>query len=161
MLWMKEFDWVLLTNGQQFNLYRVIFEKPLQIKDVISIDLKADPIIKATDQLMYLSKKSVSKGYLEKFWEMHQATTPKNLAQYLYKEEMITCSHEEIFDSIHEVVINCIQFTKLAKLLKYPVTSQHLHIFAKIDFQTCAFKVVFTIVHLHLDGAKLNKLIHL
>ena len=131
MLWMKEFDWVLLTNGQQFNLYRVIFEKPLQIKDVISIDLKADPIIKATDQLMYLSKKSVSKGYLEKFWEMHQATTPKNLAQYLYKEEMITClrrmikrenginfSNEEIFDSIHEVVINSIQFTKPAKMLK-------------------------------------------
>lgn len=124
-------DWVLLTNGQQFNLYRVIFEKPLQIKEVISIDLKNDPLAKSAEELMYLTKKSVSRGHLDKYWEMHQATTPNNLAKYLYKEEMITClrrmikrenginfSDDEIFDSIHQVIINAIAVKKPSKMLK-------------------------------------------
>ena len=72
-----------------------------------------------------------ARGHLDKYWEMHQATTPNNLAKYLYKEEMITClrrmikrenginfSDDEIFDSIHQVIINAIAVKKPSKMLK-------------------------------------------
>lgn len=124
-------DWILLTNGRHFILYRVIFEKPLQIKEVFNIDLTTMDLKNATKNFEFITKKCVSSGDLEDFWQRTQAVSPKNLAKYLYKMDVIKSlrslirketsiffSEEDIFHSIHQVVINKIDMDKPRKIIK-------------------------------------------
>lgn len=119
-------DWVLLTNGKEWKLYRVIFGKPIESKLVFSYDFtNEDEFKKAIEEFEYLSKKCVSSGELEKFWNRHNAVAPKNLCMHLYKPDIIKClkkhlkkdfgvnfNEEEIFDAVHEIIIRKIETNK-------------------------------------------------
>lgn len=111
-------DWVLLTNGKTFNLYRVIFQKPISHKEIFSIDLTdTNQLKKAPEYFQYLTKKCLEDGSLEKYWDKFQAVEPQNLCRYLYSIDVVkflrksikidkglNFSEEEIFDSIHQII---------------------------------------------------------
>ena len=62
-------DWILLTNGRQIELYRVLFKKPIDVKQIFSFDLyDSNEIKKASEYIAYLSKKSILKDELNNFW---------------------------------------------------------------------------------------------
>ncbi len=119
-------DWVLLTNGRQFELYRVIFGKPITHKKVFSFDLTKDHAPKEMAELfVLLTKKSLSKKELEQFWVHFQALEPKKLCKYLYSKEVVrflrrtlkkdaglTFSEEDIFESIHQIIVTKIPSQK-------------------------------------------------
>jgi len=119
-------DWILLTNGRQFELYKVIFKKPIECKKVLSADLLgADDIKKTLDFFWFITKKSITRGDLEKFWTQFQAMEPTNLAKYLYSVEIVRFlkralkrdakllfPEEDIFDSIHKIIITKIESCK-------------------------------------------------
>lgn len=119
-------DWVLLTNGKQWQLYRVIFEKPISHKLVFSFDLTNDADYKqAESSFEYLTKKCVSKGHLEKFWLRSTAISPVNMCKLMYnydtvklmkrllkKEVGINFSEEEIYDALHDIVTTQIEIDK-------------------------------------------------
>lgn len=102
-------DWVLLTNGKSFELYRVIFEKPISHELIFAIDLSDLSLLKSNaDKLQFLHKDSVIKNGLEVLWKRHSALSPKNLARFLYSEEIITFLQRELkkkydtkFETIH------------------------------------------------------------
>lgn len=102
-------DWVLLTNGRIFQLYRVIFEKPLSQELVFSIDLSDTANLKnSVDQMQFLHKDSVVKEGLEILWKRHSALSPKNLASFIYSKEIIKFLQKELkkkyntkFEEIH------------------------------------------------------------
>lgn len=119
-------DWVLLTNGREFSLYRVIFGKPIEYKQVFYYDIRDLNVFKKSlASFEYLTRKCMLSGDLEKFWKMNQATEPQNLCKYLYdinilkflkrslkKDAGLNFSEEEILDSIHEIIITPIDSKK-------------------------------------------------
>lgn len=83
-------EWILLTNGRQFQLYRVNFGKPISTTLIYKIDLlEKEDLKKAHEQIWYLTKASVEKGDLETFWKRSNALMPTNLAKLIYSEEIV------------------------------------------------------------------------
>lgn len=123
---MKGIDWVLLTNGRQWLLFRVIFEKPIKSKLIFKIDLsQEEDFKKAPGYLEYLTKKCLQNGELEKYWNKFVVIEPKNLCKYLYERDLIRLlknklrrisginfSEEDLFDAVHQIVINKIEINK-------------------------------------------------
>lgn len=119
-------DWVLLTNGKQWLFFRVLFEKPIKSKLVFNLDLSVDEDFKkALKKFEYLTKKCVQQGDLEKYWNRFIAIEPKNLCLNLYESDTlrllkrklkkatgINFSEEDLFDAIHEIIINKIDTNK-------------------------------------------------
>lgn len=119
-------NWVLLTNGRYFALFRVIFGKPIRYKKIFNYDLSDLNDFKSSMiYFEYLTMKCVRNGELEKFWQRFIATEPANLSKYLYNTEIIkflkrslkrdaklNFSEENIFESVHEIIINPIQSKK-------------------------------------------------
>jgi hypothetical protein len=119
-------DWVLLTNGRSYELYRVIFGKPITYRKVCAFNLNDKEQLKqSVDCFVYLTRKSATKDLLEKLWKRFQALEPMNLAKYLYSVEVlrflrkrlkkdvkIAFPEEDIFDSLHQVVIHKIEMAK-------------------------------------------------
>lgn len=119
-------DWVLLTNGRCFELYRVIFKKPISHKLVFSYDLRDSSVLKdAAQTLVLLQKKFLTRGELDDYWTRYQTLEPNNLCKYLYSEDVIRYlrrtlrkdagllfSEFDILDSVHEIIITKIESQK-------------------------------------------------
>jgi predicted type IV restriction endonuclease len=124
-------DWVLLTNGKQFELHRVIFKKPITHKRIFSFNLtEKDHFKESIEYFPLLTKKAMLKDELDDFWLRFQALEPNNLCKTLYSEEVIkllrralkknaqlSFSEEDIFDSIHQIIVKKIPFEKPNKPL--------------------------------------------
>src|SRR3989338_7603564 len=55
-------DWIILTNGKQIELYKVLFEKPINSRKIFDFDISnKDDFKKMSEFLVYLTKKSVKK----------------------------------------------------------------------------------------------------
>jgi len=116
-------DWVILTNGRQIELYRVIFSKPIRSKKIFSVDLSdAKELKKSLEFLNYLTKRSVLKNELEHFWKRFQALEPKDLSKLFYREEVVrflrrtlkqktnlSFSEEDIMESIYQIITTKIE----------------------------------------------------
>lgn len=111
-------EWALLTNGKNFDFYKILFNKPIESRKIFSVDL-SDPIaIKtAAEQLQYLHKESVSKKGLKLLWNKFEALFPENVAGMLYSQEVLgvikrliksrygeKCDLEDIIKTVHHIV---------------------------------------------------------
>jgi|SRR3989339_171902 len=119
-------DWVLLTNGRQFELYKVIFKKPIVQKRIFSFSLTdKDHLKTSVEYFALMTKKAMAKNELDKFWLRFQALEPNNLCKSLYSNEVLkllrkalkknaglSFSEEDIFESIHQIIINKIPVEK-------------------------------------------------
>lgn len=111
-------DWILLTNGRQFQLYKVIFSKPIEYKKIFSFNLMDQKELKeSVEYLIYLTKRSVIKDELNNFWKRFQALDPINLCKNLYAVEVVrflrrilkkttdlSFSEDDILDSINQII---------------------------------------------------------
>ena len=90
-------DFVLLTNGKVFELYRVLFEKPISHELIFSLNLSELSNIKGiAEQLQYLHKDAVIKKGLEILWDRHSALSPKNLSKLLFSKEVVSFLQKEL-----------------------------------------------------------------
>ena len=90
-------DFVLLTNGRVFELYKVLFEKPISHELIFSLDLSELSNIKViADQLQYLHKDAVLKKGLGVLWDRHSALSPKNLSKLLFSSEVVKFLQKEL-----------------------------------------------------------------
>jgi hypothetical protein len=119
-------DWVLLTNGRTYELYRVIFGKPITYRKVCCFDLvDLEQMKQSVECFAYLTRKSALSDKLEKFWKRFQALAPSNLARHLYaievvrflrkrlkKEAKLLFPEEDIYNSLHQVIVNKIEIQK-------------------------------------------------
>lgn len=83
-------DWILVTNGRHYDLYKIIWGKPMQSRKVFSVDL-TDPKRhrESIDCLQYLHKFSVSQKGLELLWRKTIALDPANVAGLLYSPTVL------------------------------------------------------------------------
>ena len=83
-------DWILLFNGKQIKLYRVLFGKPISFHPVFEHDLADLSTIKqAAGDIVQLSKKCVQKGELDLYWKRFDALTPTSLVKAIYTEDVV------------------------------------------------------------------------
>lgn len=83
-------DWIMLFNGRQIQLYRVIFGKPISHHQVFDYDLVDLSVLRrAATEIANISKKAVVKGDLEIYWKRFDALMPRNLASVLSAGEVI------------------------------------------------------------------------
>jgi hypothetical protein len=83
-------EWALLTNGKQFDFYKILFQKPIESRLVFSIDL-CDPLNlkNCVELIQFLHKDSVTARGLEQLWNKTVALDPKNVAGLLYTQPVI------------------------------------------------------------------------
>ena len=122
-------DWVLLTNGSAFVLYRVLFDKPISVKKVFDHDLmKEKNLENIAGDLVLLSKKSFEKKDLEKHWERFEVAEPAGLSKLLYHKTVVsairrvmrqkaglTFSEDEVLDALHTLITQPIEGIKPTK----------------------------------------------
>lgn len=83
-------EWALLTNGKKFNLYKIIFNKPIESHRVFSIDLSDSTEFKgAIDSIQFLHKDSIINKGLDLIWNKFNALDPTNIAGLLYTPSVI------------------------------------------------------------------------
>ncbi|GHN03193.1 hypothetical protein WSM22_46820 [Cytophagales bacterium WSM2-2] len=121
-------EWAILTNGRQFQLYKIIFEKPIGEKLVFEIDFESEEFSAkdALEQLVYLHKEAVIKKSLADLWSRHSALDPLNIAGLLFSPQVVAFlkkelkskydskfEDDEIIESLNEVVCGEIPMEKL------------------------------------------------
>ncbi|QQS70000.1 type I restriction enzyme HsdR N-terminal domain-containing protein [Candidatus Saccharibacteria bacterium] len=113
-------DWILLFNGRQIQLYRVIFAKPISTHQVFSLDLRDLSVLKnASEHLVNLMKASILKNDLEVYWKRFNALTPESLVKTIYTKDVINAvrlkvkkvsginfDNQEVLDAIHELIVH-------------------------------------------------------
>lgn len=121
-------DWAILTNGRQFQLYKIIFEKPISEKLVFEIDFTAEDFNPkhAIEDLVYMHRDAVVKGSLEALWSRYSALEPLSVAGLLFSPQVVAFLKKElknrydskfedddIIESLNEVICGEIPLDKL------------------------------------------------
>jgi hypothetical protein len=92
-------EWALLTNGKQFDLYKILFEKPIEAHRVFSMDFCDTANLKNhIDVLQFIHKESVEKKGLDQLWNKSIALDPKNVASILYAPQVINFIKKNLRD---------------------------------------------------------------
>lgn len=83
-------EWALLTNGKQFDFYKILFQKPIESRLVFSLDL-CDPtsLKNCIDIIQFLHRDSVLSKGLDKLWQKTIALDPKNVSGLLFGKPVI------------------------------------------------------------------------
>lgn len=121
-------EWAILTNGRQFQLHKILFEKPIAEKLVFEIDFTDENYnVKETLELLkYLHRDAVVKKSLEDLWSRISALDPLTIAGFLFSPQVVAFlkkelkrkydtkfDESEIIEALHEVVCEEIPADKL------------------------------------------------
>ncbi len=91
-------EWVILTNGAEWRLYRVLFNKPVEhelLFEVSLLDESMKPKTKA--ELLYLlTPEAQRKDELEAYYQRTRAVSGANIARLLLTESVLTRLRAEI-----------------------------------------------------------------
>ncbi len=112
-------DWIMLFNGKQIQLYRVIFGKPISVHRVFEYDLSDLKTMKqGAEDLVNLCKHAILKNELETYWKRFDALTPENLSRHLYTNDVVNCvrrklrhstgisfAQEDVFEALHQLAV--------------------------------------------------------
>lgn len=83
-------DWALLTNGKNFQFYRIHFSKPIRSTLVFNIDLSDKASLrKSVDVLQFLTTDLISERELGVLWNRVSALDPANLARLIMSKSIV------------------------------------------------------------------------
>ena len=93
------FQWALLTNGVDWNLYHVTFDETDGIEYtpafIISLAEGSD-LDAAAENLALLHRRSIAKGELERFWERKSALCAGSIGKAIFHESVLSVLRREI-----------------------------------------------------------------
>ena len=91
-------DWVVLTNGVRWRIYKVTFAKPIDFTQVAEIDLlDITPRDASAVELLYLlSREGVAKDALDDFMAHNLATSRHLIAALLTDDAVLQCVRREL-----------------------------------------------------------------
>jgi Type I restriction enzyme R protein N terminus (HSDR_N) len=113
-------EYALLTNGRNFEFYKIIFEQPISSRLIFALDLSdAAGLKSAASHLQHLHKESVIKHSFKPLWNKSEATDPYNIAGIICSDAVLKCvkklirirynekcEHEIILSAVHKIVID-------------------------------------------------------
>jgi predicted type IV restriction endonuclease len=84
-------DWVILTNGADWHLYRVVFGKPVSNDLVFEVSLldEETPPAKKAELLYLISREAQRGGDLDAYYKKKSALCGTNVAKVLLSEKML------------------------------------------------------------------------
>lgn len=90
-------EWALLTNGKKFDFYRIIFDKPIDYRQIFSLDLSDESKLKSSvEYLQYLTKSLVVHRGLDNLWHRASALDPVNLSRFFYAKPVLNFLRKEL-----------------------------------------------------------------
>ncbi|KAF0208901.1 MAG: hypothetical protein FD171_542 [Actinobacteria bacterium] len=112
-------EWVILTNGAEWRLYRVLFNKPVEHQLVFEVSLlDEDMKPKHKTDLMYLlTPDAQRRDELEVFYQRQCALSASNIAKLILSESVLTKLRAEIkldsgnriaLDELAEIMVGCV-----------------------------------------------------
>ncbi|MGR3220791.1 MAG: type I restriction enzyme HsdR N-terminal domain-containing protein [Candidatus Anammoxibacter sp.] len=114
-------NWTILTNGIKWEIYKIVFSKPIDYKLVFELDFFNDDIrdSKFIDRLYLLSKEAISKSAIEAFHEerllinkhtisaiLQSDDTAKVIRRQLALISKDVSSHSIDIDLIQTIIVN-------------------------------------------------------
>jgi hypothetical protein len=91
-------EWVLLTNGAEWQAHRVRFEQPISHDLVVSINL-LDPEVKSQElleKLYLISKEATGGGEIDRYWRRKEATNRYTVAQLLLSDPTLAIVRRQL-----------------------------------------------------------------
>lgn len=83
-------EWVLLTNGREWQAYHLRAGLPIEIDLTLIVDLLSDePIPHKAALLFYLSLESLKRRQINELWQARRATSEKSLARVITSKKVI------------------------------------------------------------------------
>lgn len=112
-------EWVILTNGAEWQLHRVLFNKPVEKELVFEVSLINEDMKPKdkTDLLYLLTPDAQRKDELEVFYQRKRALSASNLAKLMLSESVLTKLRAEIkadsgnrvaLDELAELLVGCV-----------------------------------------------------
>jgi len=90
-------EWVLLTNGAEWQVYHLTGGLPVVIDLVMIVNLLDDTSLqRKVDQLYYLTRESLKREQITDLWKARRASSPRSLAQALLSDSVTTALRREI-----------------------------------------------------------------
>ena len=83
-------EWILLTNGRQWELHHLEFGQPPELHLVSAWDLLRDSPEKVQEGFDLIALQSVRKGGLQKLWGKRKVLTPRTLLAALLSESVLS-----------------------------------------------------------------------
>jgi hypothetical protein len=88
-------EWLILTNGVVWQVYRIVPVMPISIDLVVEVDLLKAGSGKA-DKLYHLTKESMRRHQIDEIWRAAAATAPKALVEAILAEAPLDAIRKEI-----------------------------------------------------------------
>ncbi|MDR1355259.1 MAG: hypothetical protein LBJ43_03190 [Propionibacteriaceae bacterium] len=90
-------EWLFLTNGAVWQIYRIIPGLPVSVDMVLSVDLLGkDALGKKADKLLHIHKAQMQRGTLVDLWKAAAATSPEKLVEVLLSETVTATLVKEL-----------------------------------------------------------------
>lgn len=123
-------EYALLTNGRQFEFYKILFEKPISERKIFSVDLSDSSKLKdSVEMIQYLTKISVADSGLDLLWAKCVALDPKTVAGLLKNKPVLNFlkkalkkrfkhkfSDEEVCHSLDRIIYEAIQLDDIKEV---------------------------------------------
>jgi len=112
-------EWVILTNGAEWQLHRVLFRKPVAQEMVFEVSLLDDTMKpKEKAELLYLlTPEAQRKDELEAYYQRKKALSGSNIARLLLSESVLTrlraeikadSGHRVALDDLGQILVDCV-----------------------------------------------------
>lgn len=91
-------EWILLTNGEIWQLYKIIFKQPVEEELVTTFNLLELNPKKEEDKqkLFYLCKEAIVKAEINTLYAEKQALNKFIIGQLLFKKEVLNCIRRDL-----------------------------------------------------------------
>jgi len=121
--------WVLLTNGAEWELYHLVFDKTgIDHFLVYSIDLINGDVEQNSEKIRYLSREAVRKDELNDFWDKHITLSGESIIKALFHEDSLGTIRREL-RRVSDILVDEDELLwGIRKLLSPEVLSQYSEI---------------------------------
>lgn len=90
-------EWMVLTNGAQWQVYHLSPGMPVVIDLALSVDLmSSETVTQKANQLFYLSHEAMKRHLIDALWKAKAATSPKSLGRALTSEPVLQALRREL-----------------------------------------------------------------
>lgn len=122
-------DWLLLTNGRQIAVYKVLFGKPPNYELLFEHSLfpLSKPFKEISESLIILTKPSFKKNEIDALWKAYQILSPQNLYKYFFENETIALIKRKIkkdvginldYEKVQDSILNLVNSENNFKMPK-------------------------------------------
>lgn len=98
-------EWILLTNGHEWQIYRITAALPVETDLVMAADILSEQNInQKIDNFFYLTREALKRNLLDTIWETRRATSPKSLTEVLCSDAVIDAIRKELRKRTGQVI---------------------------------------------------------